>query len=84
MSESGLKDCPFCGSEAEMFKGGRRTTGHGETCEYIGVRCTSCKVEKSSFDYTNKDNLGRLISCIEAWNARPPSDPASHLSTPQD
>jgi hypothetical protein len=68
--EGEIKDCPFCGSESEYFKTGKFTTGHGETNDRIGVRCTGCPVVMQITDYTNYKHLDRLVNCIDAWNSR--------------
>ena len=39
--EPRLKACPFCGGEAELYRGSQNHDGH--MVEYVLVRCTNCK-----------------------------------------
>lgn len=68
--QPGLLPCPFCGSKAEVFQTGARTSGHGESSDYVGIRCTGCGLSIQESDYAGCDVKGRAARCANKWNRR--------------
>jgi Lar family restriction alleviation protein len=64
--EDRLKQCPFCGGEAEVI--GHYIKGVANNYQYF-VRCKSCKARPRSYCTFKKKE-----EAIEVWNTRKPMD----------
>ena len=62
--------CPFCSCPATLFQSGSRTTGHGESSDTAGVKCTQCPAEISFLYYSGANVASRQLTAIELWNKR--------------
>lgn len=64
-----MKECPHCGSEAELIQG--HYSGHGEGWPTYFVRCVNCRAQGPTFpsiDWPKDDDQDKAV---EAWNKRP-------------
>jgi hypothetical protein len=65
-----LLDCPFCGESPTLFFGlDRRTTGHGESGDKVGVICR-CGISITEGSYAGYQNEERARRTIDKWNHR--------------
>lgn len=65
-----LLDCPFCGGRAEYFQSGSSSSGHGESSDNAGIKCTTCFNGFSSCDYADNRVEERKAEAKKSWNAR--------------
>jgi Lar family restriction alleviation protein len=64
-----IKNCPFCGSIAQIETTRATTDGPGRT----KVMCTNCKATVQSSDefmWLNAEDSQKINSAIEKWNKR--------------
>lgn len=65
-----LRECPMCQCEAELYHSGRYTIGHGESGDYVGVKCTKCGIKVEFSGYANYKVDERKIKAVGRWNGR--------------
>ena len=70
MSELILRECPFCGSPAELHRG--QQLYDGQATHYVLVRCTKCKASTRRADYRATEPCNELEEEKVAylWNRR--------------
>lgn len=72
-AQPGLKPCPFCGREANIFP-----TGNGEFFAGCGDRFFGCHVESSTWPASD------IASAVSMWNERPEDDRIANLEAQRD
>ena len=65
-----LKPCPFCGGEAELYRGSQNHDGH--MVEYVLVRCTNCKAGTRRTEYPAAEPVhpNEDAKAARLWNRR--------------
>ena len=65
-----LKPCPFCGADAELFRGQQHRDGH--MVHYVLARCTNCKAGTRRTNYPVTEPVGELEDqkAANLWNRR--------------
>ena len=65
-----LKACPFCGGEAELYRGSQNHDGH--MVEYVLVRCTNCKAGTRRTEYPAAEPVhpNEDAKAARVWNRR--------------
>ena len=72
-----LLPCPFCANKAEYFQSHKRTIGHGETGDTVGVQCSACKVHIGHDSYSDCEVIQRRQKAARTWNNREPMPEAT-------
>ena len=67
---TGLKPCPFCKGEAQVWNGGRHTIGHGETEHKTIVGCKGCPARMETSGRFDAETILNSGAVILAWNTR--------------
>ena len=69
-SDMRLKNCPFCGGEAEFYRTPVKI--NGRWCDSVVVRCKNCKARTNRvlYDAKKHPNDEEYNEAAAAWNAR--------------
>lgn len=74
MSENELKDCPFCGGEAEQdYQQGYSTFPGGRLDHAAAIYCTACNAHMTicRADTPELSDEERMAVLLDNWNRRP-------------
>lgn len=71
---SELKQCPFCGGEAEFYR--TPVKSNGGWCDSVVVRCKECEARTNRilYDASKHENDSEYDEAAAAWNQRKPME----------
>ena len=69
-----LKECPFCGGEAEFYRTPVKI--NGRWCDSVVVRCKNCeaRTRRMLYDAKKHPNDEEYNEAAAAWNQRKPME----------